>query len=191
MDKLSGHWLPRRAGWIGLRDVLPLDAVDLNRGVVLLGHPGQPQAVHDDVAHRGGWDARGVCVAGPRALLRVLRDHLDPDVPDGWYLGRREPATGGDKVLYLHFSRVDDHAGRLSGPGCSGEDFLDRRLAVGRRSWPDSADRDSRTDPVRTVGEGAGGAAAQLAAGRVRLQAPSRPTSCSPAYFRSSGLTAS
>src|SRR3712207_8249899 len=53
---------------------------------------------------------------GFNPFLYLLRDHADTDVSARWRLGGREPAPGGDQVLYLHLSREHDDARGLSGP---------------------------------------------------------------------------
>src|SRR3712207_3600301 len=109
---------------------------------------------------------------GFNPFLYLLRDHADTDVSARWRLGGREPAPGGDQVLYLHLSREHDDARGLSGPRYTlGAPILGRD--ADRCGWNALASCPGgyrRADPARAPHKGTGGPFPQLAFRRVRLE---------------------
>ena len=74
------------------------------------------QPVHGRLPDPVGPDDRRVLRARRRAVLRVLRGHADPDVPDHRHLGRPEQDLRGLQVLPVHAARLAADAGRAGLP---------------------------------------------------------------------------
>ncbi|CAA9504627.1 MAG: NADH-ubiquinone oxidoreductase chain M, partial [uncultured Rubrobacteraceae bacterium] len=167
---LAQHGLPGGPRRPGLRDVLPDGPAHAHSRGRLLRHQGKPQAVLRDPVYSGGRYARGLRRRRSDPVLHLLRDHAHPDVSARRHLGRREPPSGRHQVLRLHVLGLHGDARGLSRLRHPRRHLRDGVSDGGRRPRADGPDRHSGTHPLRPLGQGAGGAAARMAARRVRLQ---------------------